>query len=163
MKTIALAVLIVSAAFFAVRIVPYLRRPTGGFLGEYYAGRMLAAHEEMSLLYDHTYFEEVTRSGSGLPFGENYTANTPVLPLLLAPFALLPMGDAKLAWVLFSLICTAIALALLYGHLRLNSLERIVATALAFGFAPLYANFVWGQVYAFLFLLHFLALKFWTS
>lgn len=163
MRKIAIAILIMSTAFFAIRVIPYVRRPTGGFLASYFAGRMLLTHQDMRLLYDTKRFEEITRTESGLPFGENYTANTPVLPIVLLPFSALPIEDAKMLWELFSLFCLAIALAILYRQFGFDSTERIVITALAFGFTPLYMNFVWGQVYALLLLLHAMILRFWAS
>jgi glycosyl transferase family 87 len=163
MKNLAILILVVSAAFFFLRAVPYAPRPTAGFMAGYFGGRMLLTHQPMSRLYDTTFFGEFSRTGSGLPFGEIYTANTPVFPFVFLPFALLPLGDAKLSWELFSFVCLLAALALLYRHLRLDSLERIVITALVFAFTPLYMNFVWGQFYVLLLLLHVALLYFWSN
>jgi hypothetical protein len=162
LRKIAIAILVLSAGFFLVRVIPYANRPTAGFMAGYFAARMLLTHQPMSKLYDANFFEEFSRAGSGLPHGEIYTVNTPVLPFLFLPLALLPMDEAKLLWEVISLVCLLAALALLYRHLGLTPLERIVMSALAFAFTPVYLNFVWGQLYVFLLLLHAGLLFFWS-
>jgi hypothetical protein len=160
MRRVAILILALSAGFFFLRLVPYANRPTPGFTAGYSAARMLLTHQPMSKLYDSNYFGEFSRAGSGIY--EIYTVNTPAFPFLYLPFALLPADDAKLLWEIFSLGCLLAALAILYRHLGLTSLERMMLTALAFAFTPLYLNFVWGQCYAVLLLLHAALLSFWS-
>ncbi len=156
-------VLIVSVLFFVIRVVPYVSRPTPGFLVGYSAAKMLAAGVEMKQLYDRQAFAELAPARSGVSHGDVYTANTPVLPFLFLPFSLAPAGEAKAFWELFSLACVLISLGLLYEIFHFSRSGRLVLTACAFAFTPLYFNFVWGQLYAFLLLLHVLIFRFWRE
>jgi hypothetical protein len=155
--------MLVSTGFFAVRLIPYLQRPTGGFMGAFTAGRMLVTHQDMRILYDTKRFPQMIPALTGQPPMDVFVGNTPLLAVLLAPFATLPAPGGKLAWELFSLVCVVIALFVIYGHFRFKFPERAVMTALVFGFNPLYVNFVYGQVYAPLFLIQACVVRFWSE
>src|SRR6266849_6260037 len=100
---------------------------------------------------------------TGQPPMDVFIGNTPLLALLLAPFAMLSAPGGKMAWELFSLLCVVLSLFMMFNHFRFNSLERGVMTALVFGFNPLYTNFVYGQVYAPLFLIQTCIVTFWSE
>jgi hypothetical protein len=163
MKRIAFITLMASLLFFAVRIIPYFNRPTPGFIVAYAAGKMLSAGHDMRILYDRKEFAEIAPALAGVPIGDIYSANTPILPIFFLPFSLAPAGAAKVVWELFSLACVALSLALLYDYFRFGRTERMMLTALAFALTPLYFNFVWGQLYAFLLLLHVVILHYWRK
>ena len=163
MQWIAAGFMLVSTGFFAVRLIPYLERPTGGFMGAFTAGRMLVTHQDMRILYDTKRFPEMIPALTGQPPMDVFVGNTPLLAVLLAPFATLPAPAGKLAWELFSLACVVIALLVIYGHFKFNFTESTVMTALVFGYNPLYVNFVYGQVYAPLFLIQACVVRFWSE
>ncbi len=160
---IAYGVMLLSICFYVIRLVPYVQRPTGGFLAAFTAGKMLVNHQDMRLLYDPIRFNEMIPLFTGLRPVDIYAGNTPHLPFLLAPFATLPAPEGKMAWELFSLVCLVIALFVILSHFRFNSLERAVMTGLVFGFNPLYTNFVYGHVYAPLFLIQVCIVRFWAE
>lgn len=163
LRIIAMSIAVVSIGFFFIRIVSYVARPTGGFIAYYTGGAMLLAGDDMRLLYDDHAFTERTLHFTGLESEDYFRANPPTLAFLMAPFSFLPITKAKLAWEMFSLACTVLSLYLLQQIFSLRSTETFTFTAFVFGFSPLYINFVWGQVYAPLLLLHVILFKTWVK
>jgi hypothetical protein len=163
MKRLAIMIAIVSILFFFVRLVPYLERPTGGYLGYYTSGKMLLTHQDMTHLYHRSEFLGLTYTLTGLTSEDFYWVQPPTLSFVFLPCAVLPITTAKLYWEIFSLLCLLGSLYLLQKHFTLTTTESLVFTALAFGFTPIYLTFVKGQVYALLLLLHVLTLKSWTN
>ena len=163
MRAAALLIAILSAGFFFIRLAPYAARPTGGFIAYYTSGAMLLRGSEMSALYDDHQFARNTLAITGLESEDYFRSNPPTLAFLMAPFSSLPIAQAKLLWEIFSLACIVTGFFLLITLFALTPIESLVFSAFAFGFSPLYANFVWGQVYAPLLLLHILLIKFWME
>ena len=163
MRAAALLIALFSVGFFFIRLAPYAARPTGGFIAYYTSGAMLLRGSEMGALYDDHQFVKNTLAITGLESEDYFRSNPPTLAFLMAPFSSLPIAQAKLLWEIFSLACIVAGIFLFITLFALTPIESLVFSAFAFGFSPLYANFVWGQVYAPLLLLHILLMKFWME
>jgi hypothetical protein len=149
--------------FFFVRLYPYMERTSGGFLAYFASGRVVLSGKDLSLLYNQNVFIRFTEAQAGIDSQDLYIANTPFLPYVFAPFALLDVHRGKLLWEIFSLICLSGAIYLLKKRFDLSSSAFFSILALCFGAYPVYANFVWGQFYAPLFLLHVILFDAWMD
>ncbi len=149
--------------FFFVRLLPYMSKPTGGFMSYYTSGKLLSKQYDMNILYDQQQFHDLIPVVTDSNVEEVYGPNPPTISILFLPFASLSSANAKLVWEIFSLICVVYSLLLLRRQLKLNAAESLLMLALAFGFTPLYINFVYGQFYALLLLLHILLLILWEK
>lgn len=161
LQSISATVLFIVILFLAMRLLPYLEKPTGGFMAYYTAGKLLRMHEDLSILYDDKRFHDMIPNVTGSTVEDVYRANPPTLALLFFPLSFFPVMKAKLLWVIVSLILSLISFSVLQEYFKLNRLETIVWLALFLVFNPLYINFIYGQLYSVLLLIFALLLRYW--
>lgn len=160
--TTILAVLV--AVFLVHTVIPAAARLTNGFLAYYVGAQIIKNGEPGSRLYDDEWFSARVREASGGQVTDIYLANPPVLAVAWVPFAYLTVERARVLWVGLSVLWLAIAVGLvatqLSGSWRLSGLVGI--TALFTLPAPAREQFLLGQIYAFLLLLHVIGWRAYT-
>ena len=156
-------VAILSIAFFIARLFPYIERPTAGFMAYFTAGKLLATHHDLSILYEGKQFHDSIPIVSNSSVEDEYRANPPTLSILFLPLTVFSASQGKLVWEVVSFIAVLISLLLLRKYFYLEKIEFIAFTGLTFAFTPVYINFVYGQLYGVLFLLHVILLGCWKS
>jgi Glycosyltransferase family 87 len=144
------------ALFLVYTALPAASRLTNGFLAYYVAGLIIKNGEPAASLYDDQRFSARVREVSGGQVTDIFLANPPVAAVAWVPLAYLTVEQARKTWIAFSVLCLAIAIGLIAGELGkspyLSGLAALVALfTLA---APTREQFLLGQMYALLLLLH---------
>ncbi len=154
---------LLSFSFFVVRLYPYVARPTAGFMAYYTAGKLLTQHYDLGILYDGKKFHDLIPRVTNTDVEDEYRANPPALAIFFSPLSFVSAPTAKCIWEICSLLAVIVSLVLLKTYFHFETNEFWMLSALTFSFTPLYISFVYGQLYAFLFLLHVILLVYWQS
>lgn len=156
-KIIAYALLVLIAAVFLVRtVIPSSGRLSVGFMAYYVAGQSIRDADPALLLYDDSWFKAQVVKDSRGAATDIYLANPPTLAVAWAPLAYLSVSAARRLWIGVSALCLVLSLCLIaqelnwFGHpWALVALSTLVTLAV-----PTREQFGYGQIYAFLLLLH---------
>jgi hypothetical protein len=163
--TVATTILTALVAVFIVHtVVPAAGRLTSGFLAYYVGAQTIKDGEPASRLYDDEWFSARVKEVSAGQVTDIYLANPPVMAVAWVPFAYLTVEQARKLWIGLSVLCLGIAVGLiatqLSGSWHLLGLAGI--TALFTLPAPAREQFLLGQIYAFLLLLHVIGWRAYT-
>jgi hypothetical protein len=159
-RTISIAVALVSVSFFAARLTRYANRPTFGFETYYTSATLLSLGIPAEVLYDNSEFIRQRAQKTGVDSREPFVPNPPAAAILFIPLTLVPLPVAKVVWECLSLGFLLGFFMIIKKEENLDSVESLALIAFAFAFTPLYMNFVYGQMYALLLLL--LSCMFWA-
>jgi hypothetical protein len=154
MVTATLAVIV--AVFLVHTVIPAATRLTHGFLAYYVGGQIIKNGEPGARLYEDEAFSARVREVSGGQVTDIYLANPPVMAVAWVPFAYLTIERARLLWVGLSVLWLGLAIGLIATQLSgsWNLLGLAGLTALFTLPAPAREQFLLGQTYSFLLLLH---------
>lgn len=155
-RTLALALLALVAAIFAVRtVIPSTHRLTHGFLTYYVAGQALRDGAPGKRLYDDEWFAaRMMEVSHGTVTDINI--NPPTLAVAWVPFAYLSAEDSLRLWIVLSVLCLALSLWLIAAELGWSRrLWAIVAMSTLLTLAaPTREQIALGQMYACILLLY---------
>jgi hypothetical protein len=166
----AIAVLVAVLVVFLVHtVIPATGRLTNGFLAYYVGAQIIKNGEPAARLYDDESFSARVKEVSAGQVTDIYLANPPVMAVAWTPFAYLTVERARVVWIGLSVLWLGIAVGLIANQLsgsrqpsgtRLLGLAGIAALfTLA---APAREQFVLGQIYSFLLLLHVIGWRAYT-
>jgi hypothetical protein len=154
---VATAILTAIVAVFLVHtVLPAAGRLTNGFLAYYVGAQTIKNGEPAARLYDDEWFSARVKEVSGGRVTDIYLANPPVMAVAWVPFAYLPVEQARKIWIGLSVLWLGIAVGLIATQLS-GSWQLLGLAGLAALFtlpAPAREQFLLGQVYSFVLLLH---------
>lgn len=135
-------------------VLPAAYRSTNGFAAYYTASHLLAAGPTaMAQVYDNAWFGSQVRQTGFPDVADIFNIQPPTMSLILLPLAGLPPPTARLAWILFSLVCLVGGLVVLGRALAQPWLWGLWVTPLALLYAPVSETIRLGQAYLLLFFL----------
>jgi len=152
-RTISIAVALVSVGFFAARLTRYASRPTFGFETYYSSAILLSSGIPAEILYDDSEFNRQRAQKAGIHSREPFAPNPPPTAILFIPLTLVSLPMAKILWECLSLGFLLVFFLIIKKEKNLDLVESFALIAFAFAFTPLSMNFVYGQMYALLLLL----------
>jgi hypothetical protein len=162
---VATAILTAIVAVFLVHtVLPAAGRLTNGFLAYYVGAQTIKNGEPAARLYDDEWFSARVKEVSGGRVTDIYLANPPVMAVAWVPFAYLPVEQARKIWIGLSVLWLGIAVGLIATQLS-GSWQLLGLAGLAALFtlpAPAREQFLLGQVYAFVLLLHVIGWRAYT-
>jgi len=147
------------AAFGALVVIPAARDPyTNGFATLYAESRILFEDPgELRRIYDDDWFQRRVDQAFGRHVAETAQGQPPTMSLILAAWAWLSPGGARIAWIVTSTLLWVAGLATLAGGLGLRPLRGVPPliwlSAATTPFRPLAENLARGQGYAMMFFL----------
>jgi hypothetical protein len=148
--------MVVLAIFLALTVLPAASRLSNGFLAYYVGGMVIKSGEPASRLYDEAWFSARVRQVSADRVTDIYLANPPILAVAWAPLAYLTPEHARKLWIALSALCLGVAVGLIATQLSgPPQLLGLAGLAALFTLpAPAREQFLLGQMYALLLLLH---------
>jgi Glycosyltransferase family 87 len=152
---------LVAAVFLVHTVIPAANKLSHGFMAYYVAGQTIR-DEPGTRLYDDTWFAaRVMQESHGL-VTDIYLANPPALAVAWLPLSYLTAVGARRVWMAFSVLSLGLSLWLIAQEFGLLRRPWAVFAISAFFTlpAPTREQFLVGQMYAFLLLLHVMA---WRS
>jgi hypothetical protein len=154
----------VVAAFLVHTAIPAAARLTNGFLAYYVGAQIIKNGEPGARLYDDEWFSERVKEVSGGRVTDIYLANPPVMAVAWLPFAYLNVEQARELWVGLSVLWLGIAVGLIATQLSgwWHPLGLAALAALFTLPAPAREQFLLGQMYCFLLLLHVIGWRAYT-
>jgi hypothetical protein len=151
------------AVFLMHTAIPAADRLTSGFLAYYVGAQVIKNGEPGARLYDDQWFSARVREISGGQVTDIYLANPPATAVAWLPFAYLPVEQARKLWIWLSVLALAIAVGLIANQLSGWQLMGLAGTAALFTLpAPAREQFLLGQMYAFMLLLHVIGWRAYT-
>jgi hypothetical protein len=137
---------------------------TNGFLAYYVGAQTIKNGESGARLYDDEWFSARVKEVSGGQVTDIYLANPPVMAVAWVPFAYLTVEQARKLWIGLSVVWLGIAVGLIATQLP-GSRQPLALAGLAALFtlpAPAREQFLLGQMYSFLLLLHVIGWRAYT-
>jgi glycosyl transferase family 87 len=144
------------AVFLLHTVLPAASRLSNGFLAYYVGGLIIKNGEPAAALYDDEHFSARVKEVSAGQITDIFLANPPVTAVAWVPLAYLSVEQARELWLACSVLCLAIAIGLIarqFGE-ALNLPLLAVLAALFTLAAPSREQFLLGQMYALVLLLH---------
>jgi Glycosyltransferase family 87 len=164
-RAIGITVLTVIVAVFLMHTtIPAAGRLTNGFLAYYVGAQVIKNGEPGARLYDDHWFSERVKEVSGGKVTDIYLANPPVLAVAWVPFAYLTIDQARKLWIGLSVLWLGIAVGLIATQLS-GSRQLLGLAALSALFTlpvPAREQFLLGQMYSLLLLLHVIGWRAYT-
>ena len=154
---LALTLLILIASVFVVHTaVPAAKTLSPGFLAYYVGAQLIRDGEPGERLYDDEPFAARVMQVSKGTVSDVYLSNPPTLAVAWLPFSYLSVEAARRAWIGVSVLCLCISLLLIVQEFGCSrELWAIVGLSALFTLpVPARDQFLEGQMYAFLLLLH---------
>jgi hypothetical protein len=154
---LALTLLVSLALVFLVHtVIPAAQKLSSGFLAYYVGAQIIREGEPGERLYDDQQFAARVMQVSEGTVTDVYLSNPPTLAVAWLPFSYLPVLTARRVWIGFSALFLCIALLLVAQEFAWSREPwAIVALSALFTLpVPVREQFVVGQMYAFLLLLH---------
>jgi len=144
------------AVFLVHTVIPATGRLTNGFLAYYVGAQTIKDGEPGARLYDNEWFSARVKQVSGGQVTDIYLANPPVLAVAWLPFAYLTVEGARILWIGLSALWLGISVWLIAQQLPgTRQLVGVAGLAALFTLpAPAREQFLLGQMYSFLLLLH---------
>ena len=154
----------VVAVFLVHTVIPAAGRLTNGFLAYYVGGQTIKNGEPATRLYDDEWFSARVKEVSRGQVTDIYLANPPVAAVAWVPFAYLGVEQARKLWIGLSVLWLGIAVALIAKQLSgARQLLGFAAIAALFTLpAPAREQFLLGQMYSLLLLLHVIGWRAYT-
>lgn len=152
------------SVFILHTVIPAADRLTHGFLAYYVGAQTIRDGEPATRLYDDEWFRGRVQEVSRGRVTDIYLANPPTLAVAWMPLAYLPVERARRVWVWMSAIYLGCSIGLVATQLvGARSLWGLVGiTALFTLSAPAREQFLYGQMYSFLLLLHVIGWRAYT-
>jgi Glycosyltransferase family 87 len=150
-----LSLALVAGVFLVHTVIPAANNLSHGFMAYYVAGQTIR-EEPGTRLYDDAWFAaRVIKESHGL-VTDIYLANPPALAVAWLPLSYLTAASARRVWMAFSVLSLALSLWLIAQELRLSRRPwAVFAISALFTIpSPTREQFLLGQMYAFLLLLH---------
>lgn len=141
---------------FAFFLSEAAARPSAGFITYYAASRLLDEGYAVNQFYDDEWFSGHTRRFLS-QVSDIYRPHPPTTAYLFWPLHLLSYSQARLSWVIFSLLCLAMVLILLLREADWHDWHMPAFLIFVLLYQPLYANFWVAQAYVVLLLLLLMA------
>lgn len=154
---LALTLLVLLASVFLVHTaIPAAQRLSSGFLAYYVGAQLIREGEPGDQLYDDQRFAARVMEVSEGAVTDVYLSNPPTLAVAWLPFSYLSVETARRVWIGLSVLCLCIALLLIAQEFAWSrKLWAIVALSALFTLpVPAREQFLVGQMYALLLLLH---------
>jgi hypothetical protein len=151
------ALLAVLIALFLVRtVIPASNLITSGFLACYVGGQMAKNLEPGGHLYDEALFLKRSEEASGGQARDVYSPDPPPLAVACLPLAYLQTTNARHVWIWLNVLFLGLAISLIATEFSRppQLLTITLLTALFTLAAPTRDQFLLGQLYALLLLLH---------
>jgi hypothetical protein len=152
------------AVFLVHTVIPAAGRLTSGFLAYYVGAQTIKNGEPAARLYDDEWFSARVKEVSGGRVTDIYLANPPVMAVAWVPFAYLNVEQARKLWIGLSVLWLGIAVGLIATQLS-GSWQLLGLAGLAALFtlpAPAREQFLLGQIYSFVLLLHVIGWRAYT-
>jgi hypothetical protein len=152
------------AVFLAHTVIPSAGRLTNGFLAYYVGAQVIKDGEAGDRLYDDEWFSARVKEVSRGQVTDIYLANPPAMAVAWVPLAYLTVDQARQLWIALSVLWLGIAVGLiatqLSGARQLFGLAGLVALFTLP--APAREQFLLGQVYSLVLLLHVIGWRAYT-
>jgi hypothetical protein len=152
------------AVFLLHTMIPAAGKLTNGFLAYYVGAQIIKNGEPAVRLYDDESFSARVKEVSAGQVTDIYLANPPTMAVAWVPLAYLTVERARVLWIGLSVLWLGIAVGLIATQLSgaaqplWKRLMGLAAIAALFTLpAPAREQFLLGQVYSLLLLLHVIA------
>ena len=142
------------AVYFSHFIISNADSPKHGFASYYTSAKLLSEGEDVSRFYDNDWFSSKVKNFVPEIY-DIYHVNFPTTTLIFLPLSGFDYSAAKIIWTIFNLCIFVITIFFLIKSFKKIHLPLIIILVLSF--QPLYANFLFGQAYVFIFCLLALA------
>jgi len=142
------------AVYFCYFVILNADSTNHGFSSYYTASKLLSKGEDVSRFYDNDWFSSKVKNYVPEVY-EIYHVNLPTTTLIFLPLSRFDYAPAKIIWTSFNLCIFVITIGFLIKAFKKIHLPLIIIIILSF--QPLYANFLFGQAYVFIFCLLVLA------
>jgi Glycosyltransferase family 87 len=146
----------VIAAFLFLTVIPAAGRTTHGFLAYYVGAQTIRNGEPAARLYDDEWFSARVAGASAGKVHDIYWVNSPILAVAWVPFAHLQAAQARKLWVWMSVLWLGLAIAM-SAQLLVHSRRPCALAGIVALFTlpmPVHEQFLVGQMYSLVLLLH---------